>query len=255
LEQPAILQIWHHSEVIIKRAVKRWLGVFVLLIALKTFLFEPFYIPSSSMEEAILPGDYLLVDKTAFGLQTPSWVGIPFTSVGTYIPYLKFHSKDQPERNEIVVFKYPLNQDFTFIKRCIGLPGDSIQASSPERVYVPRKGDTLVLNADNFRQNFALYYHEKMLRLNLPLHADPMTSDLIRNLHKQITAAPIELPLKHDYYYVLGDNRNNSEDSRYWGFLPEYLLIGKPAAILFSHEMNSGFIPNLRWNRLGLVPN
>jgi hypothetical protein len=136
---------------------------------------------------------------------------------------------------------------------------------------VPQKGDTLIINRDNFNLYALLFFHEKMIRLDIPHErlrngrpevVNWMREAMINDFREQIDKQPIRLVLAHDYYFLMGDNRDDSADSRFWGFVPDYLLVGKPLIIYFaidpdaiSISRNQYDIFNLvRWHRMGTVP-
>jgi signal peptidase I len=138
-------------------------------------------------------------------------------------------------------------------------------------LQVPQKGDTLIINRDNFNLYALLFFHEKMIRLDIPHErlrngrpevVNWMREAMINDFREQIDKQPIRLVLAHDYYFLMGDNRDDSADSRFWGFVPDYLLVGKPLIIYFaidpdaiSISRNQYDIFNLvRWHRMGTVP-
>ncbi len=188
-----------------------------LLIALfiRAFIVEAFKIPSSSMEDTLLIGDHLLVNRFIYGIR------MPFTG-STIIPISK------PKHGDIIVFRYPPKPSVYFIKRCIGIPGDVIEM-----------------------KNKVLYRNGKIVNEPYVIHKDPNVYPrntqyrLVKTLYgSRDNFGPVKVP-PHSYF-MMGDNRDNSYDSRYWGFVPENDLTGKAFIIYGSWEF-SPFV--IRFNR------
>jgi signal peptidase I len=159
----------------------------ILALVIRTFLVQAFKIPSGSMENTLLIGDHLLVNKCLYGTQ------IPFSENRL----LKIRD---PRRGDIIVFQYPGNTRRDFIKRCIGLPGDRIEV----------KNKTLYLNGEPQNESYATY---RDLRVQPP------------EVSPRDNFGPVTVPA--DNYFMMGDNRDFSADSRFWGFLPKKLIKGK----------------------------
>ncbi len=184
----------------------------VIAVFVITFVVQAFQIPSESMEDTLLIGDYLLVDKVHYA-NGGSW--------GEIMPY-------QPiRRGDIIVFRYPKQPQQHFVKRVIGLPGDHIRLHNKqayvngrplrERYVVYRRGDV-----DPYRDDFP-----QMDVLNGNVFADWWTQ-----MHKLVRNGELVVPPGD--YFVLGDNRDESLDSRYWGFVPRENIIGRPLVIYWS---------------------
>jgi signal peptidase I len=177
-----------------------------------TFVVQAFRIPSGSMEDTLLVGDYLLVDKTRFG-PAGWWQSI--------LPYRGIH------RGEIVVFRHPVDPAEHFVKRVIGLPGDRVRLWH-SRVYINGKALTepyVVFKEhyhDEFRDEFP---RGNWINENVSVEWRAQSQSLVRNG---------ELMVPPGCYFVLGDNRDQSLDSRYWGFVPRESIIGRPLLIYFS---------------------
>ena len=187
------------------------IAVFVI-----TFIVQAFEIPSPSMEKTLLIGDYLLVDKTHFGPAGP-W--------GWMIPYEKV------KRGDIVVFHYPRDPQQHFVKRVIGLPGDRIRLHR-KKVYVNGAGLTepytvyIDHSFDEFRDEFPV--------------GSRRTAGIDPNWYEQMDrlVEDGELIVPSGHYFVMGDNRDDSSDSRYWGFVPQENIVGRPLLIYFSMGSN-----------------
>jgi len=208
--------------------VESLLIVAILAICIRSFIVAPFKIPSSSMLPTLEVGDYIFVLRYPYGLR------IPLTEFQFFT-----HT---PERGDVAVFDYPEDRSIDYIKRIIGLPGDEIRyidnklyvngAEVPreyigERAYLMAAGDVDVSS----------HYVEK-------LPADGDHSILI----KQGSIRDGEWTVPEGQYFALGDNRNNSRDSRFWGFVPQSHLVGRAAIIWWSWDNHNA---KVRWERLG----
>lgn len=210
--------------------VRSTLMVIIVALFIIAFLVQPFRIPSESMERTLLVGDFLLVDKVAFapgGIW--SWL----------LPYRKV------TRHDIVVFHFPLDSEEHVVKRVIGVPRDEVALqngtavvnNSPERepYDVFERADP-----DEYRDEFPRYTTEDP---SVDPHWREEMRGLVENAHLRVPP---------DTYFVLGDNRNHSRDSRYWGFVPRQNIEGTPLLIYFSvREPSATDTPSLPDGRLG----
>jgi signal peptidase I len=174
----------------------------ILALFIRTFVVQAFKIPTGSMEENLLIGDHLLVNKFVFG---PTETGIERTLLP--IGVIK--------RRDIVVFKYPEEPDRDFIKRVIGLPGDTVELKE-KKVYI---------NGMPLDEPYVHFLQPPGSGSEL----SEVTSFDVRERYGPVTVPP-------NQYFVMGDNRDNSQDSRYWGFLPRELVKGKALVIYWSYE-------------------
>ncbi|HUJ46709.1 MAG TPA: signal peptidase I [Rhizomicrobium sp.] len=205
--------------------------VYALLIALviRTFLFQPFNIPSSSMEDTLLVGDYLFVEKFAYGYSRYS---LPF---GNLFPSVGRIMGSEPKRGDVVVFKMPNKNspDYLsdFIKRVIGLPGDRIQMIDGQ-LYINGKPVPKVRAADYIETIDGISYHVPRYKETLPNGKSYYVLDRIPNGAADNTEV-FTVPPGH--YFMMGDNRDNSNDSRAdVGYVPAENLVGKAEVIFFS---------------------
>jgi len=193
----------------------------ILALFVRTWVVQAFKIPTGSMENNLLIGDHLLVNKFVFG-PTPLAIGRKVLPVRPI------------RRGDIVVFKYPDEPDRDFIKRVIGLPGETIELRN-KKVHV--NGQPLEEPYVHFLTPPSTEYQE-------------VTSSDLRERFGPVTVPP-------DQYFVMGDNRDNSQDSRYWGFLPRHYVKGKALLIYWSYEsgredyLDEGLVATLK--RLGSV--
>ncbi|XMD98889.1 MAG: signal peptidase I [Candidatus Karelsulcia muelleri] len=259
----------------------------ILSLIIKLYIFQIFFIPSSSMEKSLLIGDFLFVSKFHYGIR------IPITQLLIKFPYFRLPSFKKINHNDMIVFNFPndfksksIDKKKYYIKRCIGLPGDNLIIKNgllyingllkkektnsllfkvqkklisfkkeiipnylketnifPEDklwnrdnygpIYIPKKGDCLYLNKKNLflYKDLITKYENNSLKLK-------------KNVFIINNKKTFKYLVKKNYYFMLGDNRENSLDSRYWGFLPFDHIVGKPLLILFSTNEFK-----IRWNR------
>lgn len=228
--------------------------VLLLVMFIRSFLFEPFRIPSASMMPTLLDGDFIAVNKFSYGIKNP------FTNKNLIDTWA-------PERGDVVVFKYPANPNIDFIKRIIGLPGDKIIYRNKHLFIKPScqnceiiKVKNTLINNDEFKvKGIAIE------RLNEQLTADISHDILINPLADSSSQYFVqdghsgEWVVPEGHYFVMGDNRDNSLDSRFWGFVPFDYLIGKASFIWMSlgykedpESWMETHIPNdIRFSRIG----
>lgn len=205
--------------------------VLLLVLVLRSFIFEPFRIPSGSLEPTLIPGDFILVNKFDYGIRLP-------------VINKKIIEINEPKRGDIVVFHWPVNPKVDFIKRVVGVPGDTIS-------YVNK---VFFINGEEAQQEYqetVPYLHES----GNTVDALKSEENLLGVKHEiyQFTSRPDEnfmnLTVPDGMYFMIGDNRDDSADSRSWGFVPESYIVGKPIYVLLSWDSASY---NLRWKRSGL---
>lgn len=198
-----------------KKAIRKNIeGIIIaILIALfiRTFIVQAFDIPSGSMKPTLLPGDYILVNKFIYGIR------IPFTDK-------KILSYEHPNRGDVIVFIYPKNPSEDFIKRVIGLPGETVQIIAG-KIYINNE-----LISDPWG-----YFDTK---------EPPGFIEQVENFGPIVVA--------QDSLFVMGDNRNNSADSRFWGTLPLKDVLGEAFIIYFSWDGKAEkMLDKIRWSRIG----
>lgn len=189
--------------------------ILLIVLVLRSFLYEPFRIPSGSMLPTLLIGDFILVNKYAYGVRLPI-TGTKLIPVG------------EPQVGDIVVFRH--TGDMDLIKRVVGVPGDHIQ-------YV---------NKQLYRNGELVEIKDGIEKLGNILHPTNVTPP---NQLEYFPYADVIVP--PNSYFVMGDNRGNSKDSRYWGFVPEKDLLGKMVATLISWDSNGSGLNHIRWDRTG----
>ena len=174
----------------------------ILALFIRTFVVQAFKIPTGSMEETLLIGDHLLVNKFVFG-PAPTAAERALLPIGTI------------KRRDILVFKYPEEPDRDFIKRVIGLPGETIELRE-KKVYI---------NGTALDEPYVHF---------LTAPAGPSEFHEVTSFDVRERFGPVTVPA--DHYFMMGDNRDNSQDSRYWGFLPRENIKGKSAVIYWSYQ-------------------
>lgn len=220
-----------------KEWIKSLAVALVIFLVLRTFVIEAFRIPSGSMENTLLIGDFLFVNKAVYG------AAVPFTHA--HLPAFR-----DPHRLDLVIFSSPEQPDLTVVKRVIGVPGDTLSMVNDE-IY--RNGveqeEPYVIRTDPFSDP-----EDPKMRAwqsRYLVDRDPATyRPTLKNW------GPIVVPA--DSYFVMGDNRDNSYDSRYWGFLGRDRIRGRPLIIYYSYDKNGvlplPFLTAIRWGRIFSLP-
>lgn len=204
------------------------LVVAVLAVCIRSFIVAPFKIPSSSMLPTLEVGDYIFVLRYPYGLRVP-------------LTDLQFLAA-APERGDVAVFDYPEDRSIDYIKRVVGLPGDVVRyegnrlylnGKAVDREYLGERAYFMAAGSVDVSSHFI-----ETLPPDTP-HSILVKSETIRDGEWTVPAG---------HYFVLGDNRNNSRDSRFWGFVPQSHLVGRAAIIWWSWDGNNS---KVRWDRLG----
>ncbi len=181
--------------------------VLLLVLVLRSFLVEPFQIPSGSMLPTLQVGDFILVNKFAYGIRLPV--------LGT-----KIKEVDDPQRGDIVVFRFPRDPSINYIKRVVGLPGDRLRYEN-KVVYVNGEPYPLRLLAE--------------LPPGVPEYQllEEQVGERVHHIYRSISEGGMnqEWLVPDNHYFVMGDNRDHSNDSRYWGMVPDENLVGRAFAI------------------------
>jgi signal peptidase I len=266
-----------------------------IVFFLKTFVIEAYRIPTSSMENTLLVGDFLLVNKFQYGATTPRT--IPFTNIA--IPFAKLPAFSGPQRGDVIVFEFPLmsghpgaDETIHYVKRCIAVPGDTVSIfnkmvhvnglvlpSPPHAridfstavpkwyadirifppgsafntdnygpVVVPGKGDEVLLTQRS------LYQWKSLIEREGHVLAVGFDGGILVDGESTRTYT-----IERDYYFVLGDNRDNSLDSRFWGFVADEDIVGKAIILYWSWDRSPGAegrfgrFSSIRWDRIGSI--
>ena len=318
--------------------IKSLLALILIVLLLKETVIELYIVPTTSMERNILKGDMLVGSRFAYGMKVPQKIWVPFTaiSIPTFLPEYRFPTFKKVERGDVVVFEYPRDIVYKYVKRCIGLPGDTISIKDREvyvngnvsilpdggqflmdtymssdlidneiflgvpgnkdqypEITIPKKGDTFNLD-ESMNWKFLLpiiLYEGNSVELIYEEQKFNFTNDSPRDIFRRtgdrsifknyvptegatlinpwssmfkkeyikylyINGKPItevnSYTVQQDYFWMMGDNRDNSEDSRYWGFVPESHILGQPVITWFSINLDNYF-PRIA--RIGKIPN
>jgi signal peptidase I len=236
--------------------------VIAFVMILRSFIYEPFQIPSGSMMPTLLDGDFILVNKYDYGLRDP-------------IARHKFIDIGEPQRGDIIVFKYPLEPTIDYIKRVIGLPGDRIIYRN-KTLYIKPSCQHDADNCHRFIQVKTTFknkgeYKDGLFELARYTEELPnKTHDILINHNilprtehyfQQPGTKADEFVVPEGHYFAMGDNRDNSLDSRFWGFVPEENLVGRAVAIWMSFDFErqpDDWLPHwiptgIRFERIGAI--
>lgn len=214
---------------------REFFWVFFIVLIIRSFIVQPYIVPTGSLEPTILPGDLLLANEFYYGLRMPVWQF-------KLIPILT------PKHGQIMLFRDPVNPKNMLIKRVIGLPGDKIS-------YVNK---VLYINGKEMRQKLIGKaedvepgYHASVEKYQENLEG--VVHDIYRN--PQIPAVNFyNVVVPKGHYFAMGDNRDDSDDSRYWGFVPSGDIVGKAGVIFMSWNSNASSLSHkIRWHRIGTL--
>ena len=211
-----------HDPVAVEYARSLFPVLFAVLL-FRSFLFEPFKIPSGSMIPTLLIGDFIVVNKFSYGLRLP-------------VLNKKLVDLGEPEHGDVVVFRYPVDPAVNFIKRVVGLPGDTI-------AY---RDKVLYLNGEAVATQGGSSYLSSEVKCSTPrpdakryrADMEGHRHDLL--LHERMRARNGQWVVPEGHYFMMGDNRDRSNDSRAWGFVPEENLVGKAVGIWLNLDVNQG---------------
>ncbi len=234
----------------VRAFVAEWSVTIILLLFGTTTLLQAFVVPTGSMEDTVLIGDHMFVDKLTYS---------PKGAISKYLlPYTDV------QRGDIIVFKFPINPRENYIKRVIGVPGDHIRVVNKQ----------LMLNGKKMNEPYVVHKtsYTDAYRDNFPSEPNTRLAEAAyKMLAENVSNGEVVVP--EGFYFAMGDNRDNSLDSRYWGFVPRENIIGKPAIIFWSYDTSTerladpniisldhildlatNFFSKTRWKRTFMIP-
>ncbi len=230
---------------VVREYVEAILVALIAAMILRIFVVQAFRIPTGSMKDTLLVGDFLLVNKFIYGVRTPDRIPV----IDVEIPHVRLPAIKEPKLGEIIVFKYPLDEKLDYIKRCIALGGQTIEIrdgnvfidGKPEgkKEFIKRKYDPV-------EGEYIRYY-----RITKPNGIKYTIRQYERIDRERDDFGPVKVPKNH--LFAMGDNRDNSADSRSWGFLPRENVIGQALIIYFSwdkHVPLYKFYNKIRFSRI-----
>ncbi|MCG8426646.1 MAG: signal peptidase I [Chromatiales bacterium] len=228
------------KEPVLVEYARSFFPVILVVLVLRSFIVEPFRIPSGSMMPTLLVGDFILVNKYTYGIRLP-------------VINKKVVENNSPQRGDVVVFKYPQNPTLDYIKRVVGVPGDQIGYRNKTLFVngVPQKQTPMgIYNGvgSGARETGVLDNIEELNGGEHHVLVNPRTPDFGYGC-QFLLQGPVVVPEGH--YFVMGDNRDNSNDSRCWGFVPEKYLVGKAFGIWMNWDGNKDSFPPIDWGRIG----
>jgi len=197
--------------------------VLLIVLIFRSFLFEPFKIPSGSMIPTLLVGDFIVVNKFAYGLRLP-------------VTHNKVVSLGEPERGDVVVFRYPVDTRVNFIKRLVGVPGDTISYRDKQLFVNGEKVVTETLGHYSSSTVKCATPRSDAIRLTETLGT--VSHDIL--IHEGSGSRDGQWQVPEGHYFVMGDNRDRSNDSREWGFVPDENLMGRAVGIWLNFDYTKG---------------
>jgi signal peptidase I len=226
-----------------------WTGTVIIVLLVIFFIAQAFVIPSGSMKRTLLIGDHLFVKKFAYGIPTPHipWLEIPvlpdFNKNGHLI------AAEGPKRGDIVVFRYPVDPRTHFVKRCVAVGGDIVQVKDKVLYIHHHEGDEYIKK--NFPKEL-LENSDGILWVKNPYKNKFPGIQTDQDVREDMPYPPqlFNFPktkIPDDEYFMMGDNRDHSNDSRFWGSVPYKYIEGKPWFIYFSWDKDY----EVRWKRIG----
>lgn len=230
---PAEAHVTASAEPVFVEYARSFFPVFLIVLLLRSFIIEPFRIPSASMMPTLLIGDFILVNKYDYGIRLP-------------VINIKVVANRSPQRGDVIVFRYPENPDVPFIKRVVGVPGDRL-------VYLDK---TLYINGIEVNQAHLGQYAGK--GAGAGMDGASWQEEQLGEIKHGILLDPnrpaldVEAVVPEHQYFVLGDNRDNSKDSRFWGFVPDRNLIGRAFMIWMNWDTKNG---GIELKRIGTIIN
>ncbi len=225
-----------------------WPGTIVIVLTIIFFIAQAFVIPSGSMKNTLKIGDMLFVKKFSYGIPTPRIPWIELKVLPDFNDNGHLVEGDRPKRGDIVVFRYPKNDKIHYVKRAVAVGGDLVAVRNKNLLLHPHEGNEFVKN--NYSKEKILKIGNKLWVVNPykekhpGIHNDPSVINNGLVPSELFNMMPRRVP--EDHTFMMGDNRDHSNDSRFWGTVPYKNIVGKPWFIYFSWDENK----EIRWERM-----
>jgi len=225
-----------------------WTGTIIIVLTIIFFVAQAFVIPSGSMKNTLLIGDMLFVKKFSYGIPTPRIPWLEVKVVPDFNDNGHLIEGDRPQRGDIVVFRYPKNDNIHYVKRAVATGGDIIAIQNKNLLLHPKEGNEYI--KANYPKENIIEVGDRLwvvnpYKIDHPgIHTDPTVVNNGLNPSQLFNMLPIKVP--EDETFMMGNNRDHSNDSRFWGTVPYKFIVGKPWFIYFSWDENK----EIRWDRV-----
>lgn len=215
---------------IIAEYSRSFFPVLLLVLVIRSFLIQPYRVPTGSLSPTVLPGDFIAVNQFAYGLRLPV-LNCKIVNIG------------EPKRGDIALFRYPNDISILYVKRVVGLPGDHVVYRDKVLTINGKVMWQASIGMDlDISSGFSMPVQVKIEQLG------DITHKIFINPGRNLWNTVVDVVVPEGSYFMMGDNRDNSEDSRSWGFVPEENLVGKAFGIWMSWNPEKH---GIRWNRIG----
>lgn len=225
-----------------------WTGTIIIVLTIIFFVAQAFVIPSGSMKNTLLIGDMLFVKKFSYGIPTPRIPWIELKVLPDFNDNGHLIEGDRPKRGDIVVFRYPKNDSIHYVKRAVATGGDLIALQDKNLLLHPKEGNDFIkanyAKEDIIQVGDRLWVVNPYKREHPGIHNDPSVVNNGLNPSELFNMLPIKVP--EDETFMMGDNRDHSNDSRFWGTVPYKFIVGTPWIVYFSWDENK----EIRWDRV-----
>jgi len=229
-----------------------WTGTVVIVLGIIFFIAQAFVIPSGSMKNSLLIGDMLFVKKFTYGVPTPTIPWLELQILPDFNDNGHLIEGDKPQRGDIVVFRYPHNPKIHYVKRCVATGGDILFLQNKNLYLHPNEGNDFV--KENYKNqkivdiNGMLFVEKPYQKDHPGIHNDPSITKNGMQPSQLFDMMPIKVP--DGEFFMMGDNRDHSNDSRFWGTVQYKYIVGTPWFVYFSWDENK----NIRWDRVFQTP-
>jgi signal peptidase I len=229
-----------------------WTGTVVIVLGIIFFIAQAFQIPSGSMKNSLLIGDMLFVKKFTYGIPTPTVPWLELQVLPDFNDNGHLIEGDKPQRGDIVVFRYPHNPKIHYVKRCVATGGDILFLQNKKLYLHPSQGNDFV--KENYKEqktveiNGMLFVEDPYRKDHPGIHNDPSITKNGMQPSQLFNMMPVKVP--EGEFFMMGDNRDHSNDSRFWGTVQYRYIVGTPWFVYFSWDEDK----NIRWDRVFQTP-